>query len=71
MKSGMWSHTQKAKDARSIEDVTRRQLTAARLKMTEALRLLDDFSQSSAAASLDLAIHQLDRELTALPTKLS
>ena len=41
------------------------ELQSARALMKQALELLDNFSMSAAAASLDMAIHQLDRELAA------
>lgn len=40
------------------------ELLVARMRMEEALHLLDAHSASAAAASLDLALHQLDRELS-------
>ncbi|MET0270977.1 MAG: hypothetical protein ABW173_11175 [Sphingomonas sp.] len=43
---------------------SREKLLVARLQMAEALRLLDAHSLSAAAASLDMALHQLDRELS-------
>lgn len=39
------------------------QLSNARAQMAAALLMLDDHSHSPAAATLDLAIHYLDREL--------
>lgn len=42
----------------------RARLLVARNRMIEALRMLDEDSLSAAAASLDMAIHQLDRELS-------
>ena len=38
-------------------------LSQAREQMSAALLLLDEYSQSPAAATLDLAIHHLDAEL--------
>lgn len=38
-------------------------LHKARRLMTEALMILDSASTSAAAATLDLAIHKLDREI--------
>lgn len=61
----MWSQ---ASDDYSKMDITanqsREHLLLARLKMAEALRVLDEHSLSAAAASLDMALHQLDRELS-------
>jgi hypothetical protein len=39
------------------------QLRAARQLMTDALIILDDTHASAAAATLDLAIHALDRDI--------
>ncbi len=49
-----------------VDNVQHEKLVLARLRMDEALTLLDTYSRSAAAAaaaSLDLAMHQLDREL--------
>jgi hypothetical protein len=62
----MWSETEGLETEGHEPDCPRRdQLLIARLRMEEALRLLDEHSVSAAAASLDLALHQLDRELSA------
>lgn len=42
---------------------TRDELIRARQMMLDALALLDEFSISPAAATLDLAIHHLDGEI--------
>ena len=62
----MWSHD-KASETEPGDPLCprRERLLVARLRMEEALRLLDAHSVSTAAASLDLALHQLDRELSA------
>jgi hypothetical protein len=45
------------------DDVRRKALLAARAGLVVALDLLDLHSRSSAAANVDLAIHQIDQEL--------
>ncbi|OHT22236.1 MULTISPECIES: hypothetical protein [Sphingomonadales] len=45
------------------EEEARRALRVARAMMADALERLDVYSRSPAAATLDLAIHHLDREL--------
>ncbi len=61
----MWSQTL---DEHSEMDITanysREHLLLARTRMAEALQVLDEHSISAAAASLDMALHQLDRELS-------
>ncbi len=61
----MWSQTldKDAHDGRPANP-SRERLLIARMRMAEALRVLDEHSLSAAAASLDLALHQLDRELS-------
>ncbi|TVV72680.1 hypothetical protein [Sphingomonas solaris] len=61
----MWSQA-RDKDVEPISsgNPMREKLLVARLKMEDALRLLDLYSQSAAAASVDMALHQLDRELS-------
>jgi hypothetical protein len=48
-----------------VDPSQREKLLLARSRMETALLLLDEHSASAAAASLDLALHQLDRELSA------
>ena len=62
----MWSRSRTLEGGPIGPDCPRREkLLVARIRMEEALRLLDEHSLSAAAASLDLALHQLDRELSA------
>lgn len=61
----MWSQTSKKGSEMALPtQPSREKLLVARLQMAEALRLLDAHSLSAAAASLDMALHQLDRELS-------
>lgn len=61
----MWSHTLDDSTETGLPaNPSRERLLLARLRMAEALRTLDEHSLSPAAASLDLALHQLDRELS-------
>ena len=64
----MWSEARSIDTGQAGQTGTdrpgREKLLVARLRMQEALRLLDEHSMSAAAASLDMAIHQLDRELS-------
>ncbi|HWW63143.1 MAG TPA: hypothetical protein VNZ43_00125 [Sphingomonadaceae bacterium] len=57
----MPNNEQPPANGRTIGDAT--SLRAARALMEEALAILDIVSTSPAAATLDLAIHQLDDEL--------
>ena len=60
----MWSQARDDDFSATPEpDPGRAKLLFARIKMAEALKVLDEHSLSAAAASLDLALHQLDREL--------
>ena len=61
----MWSRTHIVDGEREVcHSPEREKLLVARIRMEEALSLLDAYSCSAAAASLDLAMHQLDRELS-------
>lgn len=58
MKSGETGQLEPDRPARDM-------LLIARIRMKAALDLLDAYSVSAASASLDMAIHHLDRELSA------
>lgn len=64
----MWSQTETIEMPLMMRGKDREPLYAARMLMRQALALLDEFSVSPAGAMLDMALHQLDREL-ALPPK--